>query len=70
MRERSATDGVTLDSYIVSETEYEDLRKRMSGNWSQSDFADEHILFPERNDDYDYLTNILTGQTASFGRRS
>ena len=64
MRERFGLDEVTLDSYIVSATPHETLRKRLSGKWNRSKFASEHILFPERNDDYDYVTEILTGQTA------
>ena len=41
MRERSELDDVTLDSFIVSETPYETLRTKWSGNWSRSDFATE-----------------------------
>ncbi len=60
MRKGSGPDTVTLDSYIVSETPYEKLRKRWYGNPSRSDFANEHILFPERNDEYDYLKEMMT----------
>ena len=58
MRERSGMD-VTLDSFIVSETPYETLRNRWSGNWTRSDFATAHILFPERSGEYDYLMEIV-----------
>ena len=60
MRKDSGPDTVTLDSYIVSETPYEKLRKRWYGNPSRSDFANEHVLFPERNDEYDYLKEMMT----------
>ena len=59
MRERSPTVDVTLDSYIVSATKYEALREKLSGNWSRSDLANIHVLFLERNREYDYLTYIL-----------
>ena len=65
MRERSAFDDVTLDSFIVSETPYEALSKRWRGNWSRSDFATEHILFPERKGEYDYVAEIVEGRVAS-----
>ena len=65
MRERSELDNVTLDSFIVSETPYETLRTKWSGNWSRSDFATEHILFPERNGEYDYVAEIMEGSVAS-----
>jgi len=59
MSGRFAVDNVTLDSYIVSETGFETLRKRWSGHQSRSDFANAHVLFPERNDEYDYLTEMF-----------
>ena len=65
MRERSASDDVTLDSFIVSETPYEALSKRWRGNWSRSDFATEHILFPERKGEYDYVAEIVEGRVPS-----
>ena len=65
MGKHSGRDGVTLDSYIVSETPYETLRKRWSGDWSRSNFVGVHILFPERNSEYDYLTEIMN-QTAAL----
>lgn len=53
---------VTLDSYIVSMTKFEDLEKLHSGDWSRERFAKEHhILFPERTADYDYLAKIIHG---------
>ena len=55
----STLDNVTLDSYIVSETGFETLRKRWPSHQSRLDFANAHVLFPERNDEYDYLTEMF-----------
>ena len=59
---RSGLDNVTLDSYIVSATPYDMLCKRWRGNWSRSDFAKEHVLFPERSCEYDYLAEMMIGE--------
>lgn len=67
MREQFGLNEVTLDSYVVSATPYDILRKRLSGKWNRSKFVSEHILFPERNGDYDYIAEILTGQNATDG---
>ena len=59
---RSGNTRVSLDSYIVSTTPYEQLRERYgNGEWSKDDFADKHILFRENNGNYDYLKRILQG---------
>ena len=51
---------VRLDSYIVSQTSFDDLRMRYDpGDWSREDFARRHILFPVRNENYDYVEHIL-----------
>ena len=40
---------VSLDSFIVSATSYDDLGLRYrDGKWTQDDFAWRHILFPHR----------------------
>ncbi len=57
---RSGNTQVSLDSYIVSTTPYEQLRERYgNGEWSKDDFADKHILFREGIGNYDYLKRIL-----------
>ena len=39
---------VSLDSFIVSATKYDDLRRRYGdGSWTRADFAARHILFPD-----------------------
>ena len=67
MGERSPSEDVTLDSYIVSATPYETLRKRWPGNWSCSDFGKEHILFPEPRDDFNYLNEMFAGRSVNVG---
>lgn len=62
--ERSKTaQQITLDSYIMSATPYDDLCKKYDdGTWDREKFAEKHILFPECNDGYDYLKRL-------FGRK-
>ncbi|MXW45656.1 MAG: restriction endonuclease subunit R [Gammaproteobacteria bacterium] len=53
---------VTLDSFIVSATPYEDLRTRYDdGSWSRQRFAEKHILFQEDRGatGYDYIEAIF-----------
>ncbi|MBC7229338.1 MAG: hypothetical protein H5T74_02965 [Actinobacteria bacterium] len=58
--QRSDRQDIELDSFIISATPYEDLYKRYDdGNWDRERFAKHHILFPERNQGYDYLCNIF-----------
>ncbi len=49
MAGRSSVAGtLTLDSFIVSVTEYCSLRRRYgNGEWTKEDFAERHILFPD-----------------------
>jgi hypothetical protein len=58
--ERSRKKNITLDSFIISATPYDDLYKRYDdGTWDRARFAEMHILFPERNDKYDYIKAIF-----------
>ena len=60
---RSKRKDITLDSYIVSATPFDDLRKKYEdGTWDRKKFADAHILFLERSEEYDYLKRIFTDQ--------
>ena len=57
---RSGTTDVELDSFIISETRYEELHKNYDdGKWDREKFAAKHILFPVRDDEYDYLAKII-----------
>ncbi|MBU1474153.1 MAG: restriction endonuclease subunit R, partial [Acidobacteria bacterium] len=61
---RSPHQEVTLDSYIISATRYVDLRKKYdNGTWDKKRFSEAHILFLERNDEYDYIEKIFTEQS-------
>ncbi len=54
---------ITLDSYIISATKYEDLRKKYDdGSWNKDKFADAHILFFEPSEDYNYIDIIFKDQ--------
>jgi len=54
---------VTLDSYIISATPYKDLRKKYDdGTWDRNKFADAHILFLERTEEYDYMERVFKDQ--------
>ena len=56
---------ITLDSYIISATKYDDLCKKYDdGTWDREKFAENHILFLERNSEYDYLSLIFEEQIA------
>jgi hypothetical protein len=59
---RSGRQDIVLDSYIISATPFEDLRRRYDdGNWDMEKFAQKHILFPIRNDVYDYIKRLFGG---------
>ena len=57
--QRSKVENITLDSFILSETRYSTLANRYGGEWDRRRFASEHILFPERGTDYDYLAEMI-----------
>jgi len=58
--QRSGRQDIVLDSFIISATSYDDLCKRYDGgSWDRDKFAEHHILFQERNRDYDYLCKIF-----------
>jgi hypothetical protein len=60
---RSRGKHITLDSYIISATKYDDLRKKYDdGKWDRERFAGAHILFMVRNSEYDYVERIFTEQ--------
>jgi hypothetical protein len=54
---------VMLDSYIISGTPFKDLRKKYDdGTWDRNKFADAHILFLERIEEYDYMEKVFKGR--------
>lgn len=51
LHERTKTKNISLDSYIISATKYDDLKPHYGeGDWSKDKFTEHHILFFE--DDY------------------
>ncbi|GIV64731.1 MAG: type III restriction endonuclease subunit R [Bellilinea sp.] len=60
LAQRSNRSGISLDSFIVSATPYNDLFEHYDdGNWDRAKFAEKHILFPERGSTYDYIKLLL-----------
>ena len=54
---RPKWENIRMDSFIVSQTKFADLRKRYdTGDWTEEKFRERHILFP---DDPDYIAAIL-----------
>ncbi len=56
---RSGRKDISLDSYIISATPYDQLRERYDdGSWDYQKFAEHHILFPDCKQ-CDYIKIIL-----------
>ena len=63
---RSGYKDVKLDSFIVSSTRHEDLWNRYGDtSWDLEKFAEAHILFPEQNENYDYIADIMQAGEAN-----
>jgi hypothetical protein len=61
---RSKAKDLDLDSFVISATPYDDLRKRICDDgtpWTKKKFADAHILFFDDADRRTYLERIVTG---------
>ena len=57
---RTTLKNVTLDSFIVSATPYEELRTRYDdGTWDRARFDERHILFREQSAPYAHVARIL-----------
>ena len=51
---------IALDSFIVSATPFQVLRDKYDdGTWDKEKFAQAHILFPERREEYNYMKKIF-----------
>jgi hypothetical protein len=58
--QRSSQKNITLDAFIISATPYDELYKRYdNGTWDRVQFAEKHILFLERGQNYDYMREIF-----------
>ena len=57
---RNGRTDIALDAFIISATPFNELRLRYDdGTWDRAKFAEKHILFPERRDEYDYISLVL-----------
>lgn len=57
-RRSSVAEKVSLESYIVSATQYDELKPKYGdGKWTREKFAQRHILFPDS--DGEYLETLL-----------
>lgn len=57
---KSRRRGITLDSFILSATAYDDLKPRYEdGTWTREDFAKHHILFFSEQENLDHIAQIL-----------
>jgi hypothetical protein len=59
-RKKPRAKDVTLDSFIVSATSYDELSEYYAGTWTQQDFTEHHILFPVQGPRYDYLSILFS----------
>jgi hypothetical protein len=56
---------LTLDSFIISATLYDDLRKVYGADWDRDKFTEAHILFFGDGEDKGYIETIIAGKTAA-----
>jgi len=63
--QRSNRKDIILDAFLISATAYDELYQHYEdGTWDRAKFAEKHILFMERNREYDYM-KILMSHLAS-----
>ena len=68
---RSRRKDVSLDSFIISATPFEELYQRYDdGTWDRAKFAEKHILFFEHRKDYDYLKIMFSAYIVGTDRSS
>jgi hypothetical protein len=69
MLARAGLRGVELDSFIVSSSRFDELRKRYDdGSWDRAKFASRHIVFQEPcTTEYDYIALIFGTQRKQHG---
>jgi hypothetical protein len=59
-RKKSKNKNLMLDSFIISATPYDDLRKRHGSVWDRARYAEAHVLFGDE-DGKSYLETIIEG---------
>ena len=61
--------GVTVDAFVVSRMPYDKLRKKCvhddESAWTRAECAAEHVLFPDREGEDDYIARILVGGSSA-----
>jgi hypothetical protein len=60
-RKKSKNKYLVLDSFIISATPYDDLRKKHGLEWDKAKYAAAHILFFGEGTDKSYLETIIQG---------
>ena len=60
-RKKSKNSKLLLDSFIISVTPFDDLRKKHGPDWDKARYADAHILFSGDGQDRTYLETIING---------
>jgi hypothetical protein len=59
--QRSNRKDIILDAFLISATAYDELYQHYEdGTWDRAKFAEKHILFMERNREYDYMKIIMS----------
>ena len=62
--QRSKVGNFEVDSFVISATPYDDLRRRICDDarpWTREKFANAHILFSDGEDRQSYLNQIIMG---------
>ena len=60
-RKKSKSKNLLLDSFVISFTPYDDLRKKHGPEWDKAKYAEAHVLFFGDDDDRAYLETIIQG---------
>jgi len=59
-RKKSKNNHLVLDSYIISRTPYDDLRRQHGAEWERARYADAHVLFGDEPN-YGHIEAIVIG---------
>lgn len=58
-RKKSKNKHLQLDAFIISQTPYDDLRKKHGSVWDRAKYAEAHVFFGDEKD-HGYLKTIIT----------
>lgn len=59
-RKKSRNKNLALDSFIISQTPYDELRKRHGSAWERAKYAEAHVLFGDEPNN-GHIQAIVTG---------